>query len=240
MSINAFFGRPALEEKNALVSSKNLMVKFLTKRGWGTVHGEQFSSRGMYFATIDQHKRDSSSYFDSSTIFQPSDDGFLHPTFEAKIRSNMTKKPVYARYIFSRSERKMVDANSIEEDKIIIEFDCHGEAKRINSIKVLEETCIHPDDSTKMVKVRKELDSNLKKDLIRFLKTNKDIFAWSYLDMVQINPSVVLCAKYQSRSNPHWTEKRQLDKVWSNSLKAEVERLLENGFIQEIYYPNGW
>jgi len=66
---NAFFKRPALDELDAFVSPKYLMVKFLTNKGWGTVKGEQFNSRELYFATIDQYKRECSAYFDASLIF---------------------------------------------------------------------------------------------------------------------------------------------------------------------------
>ena len=89
---NVFFGRPSLDIMDAFVSSKYLMLKFLTSRGWGTVKGEQFSFRELYFATVDQCKRETSAYFDASTIFQPLDEGLLRPTSKEKVRNGKVNK----------------------------------------------------------------------------------------------------------------------------------------------------
>jgi len=69
---NAFFRRPALDELDAFVSPKYLIVKFLTKKDWGTVKGEQFSLGELYFAIIDLYKKQHSAYFDTSINIQPS------------------------------------------------------------------------------------------------------------------------------------------------------------------------
>jgi len=74
---NAFFGRPTLDELDAFVSPKYLVIKFLTKKDWRTVKGEQFRSRELYFATIDLYKKVHSAYFDPSINIQPSSEAWV-------------------------------------------------------------------------------------------------------------------------------------------------------------------
>ena len=45
-------------------------------------------------------------------------------------------------------------------------------------------------DPSKTTKIRKELQSYLKDELVKFLKKNLDVFAWSYEDMPGIDGNV--------------------------------------------------
>lgn len=67
---------------------------------------DQFSSHEMYYATLDQYKKEHSTYFDSSITLQPLDDGNLHPTYEAKINNKKSNKHMYQKYISTGSKRK--------------------------------------------------------------------------------------------------------------------------------------
>ena len=52
-------------------------------------------------------------------------------------------------------------------------------------------------------------------DLANFLRMNQDVFTWSHEDMPGIDPSVIDIA-----------------------VAEEVRKLLEAGFIREVYYPD--
>jgi len=73
---------------------------------------------------------------------------------------------VFERYISSRGKSKRTEAKWVEEGEIITKLDCRGEVEKIKPTEDLEEICIDPADSTKVIKVGKELEENLKADLI--------------------------------------------------------------------------
>ena len=46
-------------------------------------------------------------------------------------------------------------------------------------------------DPSKTTKIGKELQQNLKDELVKFLKKNMDVFAWSHEDMLGIDRQVI-------------------------------------------------
>ena len=77
----------------------------------------------------------------------------------------------------------------------------------------------------------------IKKGLIRFLRKNIDMFAWSHEDIPSIDPSVIT-----HRLNIHHSSKpvRQKKRVFApkrdNAIKEEVQKLTLAKFIREVYY----
>ena len=69
---------------------------------------------------------------------------------------------------------------NIEERRIVAE-----------PTKALEDILLDEDDPGKSTKIGVDLEGKIKKDLIRFLRENIDVFAWSHKDMPGINPSVI-------------------------------------------------
>ena len=71
------------------------------------------------------------------------------------------------------------------------------------------------------------------------LRRNQDIFTWSHEDMPGIDPSVIV---HRLNVNPDFPPVRQKKRVFAQELdKAvaeEVRKLLEAGFIREVYYPD--
>ena len=57
--------------------------------------------------------------------------------------------------------------------------------------KTLEDISLDEDDPGKSTRIGADLEGKIKKDLIRFLRKNIDVFAWSHEDMPGINPSVI-------------------------------------------------
>ena len=57
--------------------------------------------------------------------------------------------------------------------------------------ETLEDIPLDEDDLGKSIRIGADLEGKIKKDLIRFLRENIDVFAWSHEDIPGINPSVI-------------------------------------------------
>ena len=69
---------------------------------------------------------------------------------------------------------------NIEERRVVVE-----------PTKALEDISLNENDPRKSTRIGADLEGKIKKDLIRFLRENIDVFAWSYEDMLGIDPSVI-------------------------------------------------
>ena len=71
------------------------------------------------------------------------------------------------------------------------------------------------------------------------LKNNQDVFAWNHEDMPGIDPSVMV---HRLNVSPSFLPVRQKKRVFAQErdkvIAEEVRKLLEAGFIHEIYYPD--
>ena len=67
------------------------------------------------------------------------------------------------------------------------------EERRVVSepIEALEDISLDENDPEKSTRIGADLEKKIKKDLIRFLRENIDIFAWSHEDMLGIDLSVI-------------------------------------------------
>ena len=76
-------------------------------------------------------------------------------------------------------------------------------------------------------------------DLAGFLRMNQDVFTWSHEDMPGIDPLVIV---HRLNVNPASSPIRQKKRVFAQerdkAVAEEVRKLLEAGFIREVYYPN--
>ena len=57
--------------------------------------------------------------------------------------------------------------------------------------KALKDISLDEDDPEKSTRIRANLEGKIKKDLIRFLRENINVFAWSHEDMPDIDLSVI-------------------------------------------------
>ena len=69
---------------------------------------------------------------------------------------------------------------NIEERRVVVE-----------PTEALEDISLDEDDLERRTKIGADLEEKIKKDLIHFLRENIDVFAWSYEDMLGIDPSVI-------------------------------------------------
>jgi hypothetical protein len=89
-----------------------------------------------------------------------------------------------------------------------------------------------------MVIISEDLTSHDKERLLSYLSKNKDVFAWSALDLVRVSRSVI---EHSLGIDPSVRPKKQRLRKMSDekteAAKAEVHRLLEANFIELVAYP---
>ena len=76
-------------------------------------------------------------------------------------------------------------------------------------------------------------------DLASFLRMNQDVFTWSHEDMPGIDLSIIV---HRLNVNPDSSPVRQKKRVFAQerdkAMVEKVRKLLEDGFIREVYYPD--
>ena len=83
-------------------------------------------------------------------------------------------------YLAMLAMDKQVQMMNIEEKRVVVE-----------PTEALEDISLDEDNPERCTRFEADLEGKTKKDLIRFLKKNIDVFAWSYEDMPGIDPSVI-------------------------------------------------
>jgi hypothetical protein len=85
--------------------------------------------------------------------------------------------------------------------------------------------------------ISEDLTSRDKEKLLSYLSRNKDVFAWSALDLVGVSRSIIdhsLGIDPSVHPKKQWLRKISDEKT--EAAKAEVHRLLEARFIEPIAY----
>ena len=117
---------------------------------------------------------------------------------------------------------------NIEEKRVVVE-----------PIEALEDISLDENNTKRYTRVGTDLEEKIKKDLVRFLKKNIDVFAWSHEDMPGINPSVIT---HRLNVSPSFKPMRQKKRVFAperdNVIKDEVQKLIAAKFIREVNYPD--
>jgi hypothetical protein len=89
----------------------------------------------------------------------------------------------------------------------------------------------------KMVMISKDLTSSEEEELLLFLDKNSDMFAWRTSDLMGVSRDII---EHKLEVNPSARPRKQrLCKMSDEKVtvaKAEVQRLLDVGFIREVYY----
>ena len=117
---------------------------------------------------------------------------------------------------------------TIEERKTLVE------PSEELDIVILEEEC--PEKSTR---IDADLSPQMRDSIVRFLKDNKDVFAWSHEDMPSIDPSII---SHKLNVKPCLHPIKQKRRVFApkrnNAIMEEVDKLLTTNFIREVFYPD--
>jgi hypothetical protein len=86
--------------------------------------------------------------------------------------------------------------------------------------------------------IRGEISPQEQAKLLQFLDKNSDVFAWSTSDLIGVRREVI---EHKLQVNPNSKPKKQkLRKMSEEKIevaKAEVQHLLDTGFIREVIYP---
>jgi hypothetical protein len=94
----------------------------------------------------------------------------------------------------------------------------------------------NPDRTTNM---GTKMDGRMNESMIKFLKNNSDVFAWTHEDMPGIDPSVICHGlNIDPFIRPIKQKKRVFAPDKNQAIFDEVEKLLTAGFIREVYYPD--
>ena len=89
--------------------------------------------------------------------------------------------------------------------------------------EALENIPLNEDNPKKSTRIGADLEEKIKKDLVRFLRENIDVFAWSHEDMPGIDPSVITHRlNVFPSSKPVWQKKRVFAPERDNAIKEEV------------------
>ena len=95
------------------------------------------------------------------------------------------------------------------------------------------------DKPEQVVKVGKNLPANVIKNMTKVLQDNKDIFAWIALDMPGVDPKFY-CHRLAilEGSRKIAQKKRRMGQERATTIEAQVNKLLDTGFIREIQYSD--
>ena len=116
----------------------------------------------------------------------------------------------------------------IEEQQTIVE-----------PIEELEEITLDELRPERTTRIETLASQPIRQALATFLKMNQDVFAWSHEDMLGIYPSVIVHRlNVNSASSPIRQKKRVFAPERDKVIVEEVRKLLEAGFIRELYYPD--
>ena len=106
-----------------------------------------------------------------------------------------------------------------------------------NKVETLETVALVEDRMTKMTRIRTTLSPEMRTRLIKFLKENLDVFAWSHEDMPGISLKII---QHKLNVNPERKPVQQRRRAFTperdQAITEEVTKLLRAGFIREVYY----
>ena len=121
----------------------------------------------------------------------------------------------------------------------IEDLDVRGEEERKGKpAEDLVPISLYPDEPEKVTFVGVSLPKDLKVEFVKFLRNNRDVFAWIAADMPGIDPSYMTHKlNVNPDRKPIQQNKRTFAPERQEAIRQEVEKLLEAGFIEEIQFP---
>ncbi|XP_030970751.1 uncharacterized protein LOC115991148 [Quercus lobata] len=117
---------------------------------------------------------------------------------------------------------------------------CIGKQRAlVEPVEELEEVRLNDTQPERMTKIGTLASWPVRQTITTFLRDNQDMFAWSHEDMPGIDPSVMV---HKLNVSPSFPQIRQKKRVFAQerdkAIAEEVRKLLEAGFIREVYYPD--
>ena len=94
------------------------------------------------------------------------------------------------------------------------------------------------DDEPKMIQVGNTLTTSKRDALVALLTEFKEVFAWSYEDMLGIDTDIVQrCILTDPTMKPVKQKLRRMKPEWTLKIKEEVEKQYNAGFLRVVNYP---
>ena len=94
------------------------------------------------------------------------------------------------------------------------------------------------DDLEKFFQIGSQLPQREREELIKFLKQNIDVFAWSTYEALGVDPEYIC---HHLKDNPLVASKKQSprrpSKEHAEAVREEVAKLKQAGAIKEVFYP---
>ena len=126
----------------------------------------------------------------------------------------------------------------LEMDEQLTTMNIEEQQVNVEPMEELQDVFLDEEHLDRITRIGMQANLSVQKRLILFLKNNLDIFAWSHEDMSVIDPKIMV---YQLNISPPFPPVRQRKRVFAQerdkAIAKEVHKLLDTGFIREVYYP---
>ena len=101
-----------------------------------------------------------------------------------------------------------------------------------------KEVILTPEDPDTKVLLGTDIDQDLEKNLVEFLKSKKSTFAWKHEDMTGISKDIITHKLQVDPSfRPVHQKRRKFAPERNTIIQEEVERLLKSDMIREVSFP---
>ncbi|CAL9006222.1 unnamed protein product, partial [Prunus brigantina] len=121
----------------------------------------------------------------------------------------------------------------LKEDPLEQEEEDNSE---LPTIEPLKEEVLDPSYPDRKVLVGSLLPEDKVEQLMKLLRENKDVFAWSHIGMPRMDPEIACHRLNVDPNHPLYQQKQRRFVPQRNQIISdEVDRLLEAGFIQEVW-----
>ncbi|XP_050258827.1 uncharacterized protein LOC126703798 [Quercus robur] len=105
-------------------------------------------------------------------------------------------------------------------------------------MEILEAVELVEGNADRTTRIGTTLSPEMRAKLIKFLKGNLDVFAWSHEDMPGISPEIIQHRlNVDANRKPVQQQRRTFAPERDQAVAEEVTKLLTAGFIREVYYP---
>ncbi|KAL0373904.1 UNVERIFIED_CONTAM: hypothetical protein Sradi_3306100 [Sesamum radiatum] len=135
-----------------------------------------------------------------------------------------------------KGKRKLTEANYKAGDPP----EDVSERTKTNRVEAVEELKIIDlsENGERTTKIGTSMRPSTEEQLIRFLKENQEVFAWTMTDLHGISPDVITHRlNVDPNAKPVKQKKRMFGVERSIAIKEEVDKLLEANYIRPVQYP---
>lgn len=127
---------------------------------------------------------------------------------------------------------------ALELEKTPVMLGVKDDSLRLAPVDEIQSVELFPGDATKIIRVGAGLESRVQEELVSFLRSNHDVFAWRAEDLVGIPAKKALHRlNVNPKTRPMKQKKRTFGPKRNKLIKEEVDKLLSAGHIRPVQYP---